>query len=427
MLLDGLDKIDWPNINHSHGRATEFPTWIRQLLSDVPEVREHAQEELFEFSHHQGSIYEVTPYLVPFLIELVAAEGTPDKAYLLYHLASVGESCRWSVSRSIYGGDEHETYDRVQAGLDTYLSLLEDGDPHVRLAAFYAAASVRMFVPIWDVLDRFMATIEQERDSGVKAEMISLLPGYAREHVPQHVPESIRQRGEALAAFLLAQAHPGEANRVRLNAALAYLELFREWTRVAAHFPALFEDALRDPDAYSTGADFISTKPVIERTVEGLAYLPRAERLALLAEGVKASRYPDDAHLIGRALLDTIFYGSTRADHAIVLDRAASGLRLDFRRLMDGDRAERPDNSEVAFRERSWQSQEEARQGGRFYFTDAPEPDLTALSALEQRLLRLVLDTNMVWMLHSNLLALYGLPPERAAARSLLDRATGQP
>jgi len=53
-----------------------------------------------------------------------------------------------------------------------------------------------------------------------------------------------------------------------------------------------------------------------------------------------------------------------------------------------------------------------------------PEPDLTALSALEQRLLRLVLDIDMVWMLHSNLLALYGLPPERAAARKLLDRAT---
>ena len=94
MLLNGLDKIDWPNIRHSHGRATEFPTWIRQLLSDESEVRENAQENLFEYSNHQGSIYEVTPYLVPFLIELVAAEDTPDKAELLYHLASVGKSCQ---------------------------------------------------------------------------------------------------------------------------------------------------------------------------------------------------------------------------------------------------------------------------------------------------------------------------------------------
>ena len=423
MLLNGLDKIDWPNIRHSHGRATEFPTWIRQLLSDESEVRENAQENLFEYSNHQGSIYEVTPYLVPFLIELVAAEDTPDKAELLYHLASVGKSCRWSVARSVYGGDEHETYDRVKAGLDTYLSLLEDGDPRVRLAAFYAAAFVRQFGPIWDVLNAFTAAIERESDSGVKAEMISLLPDYAKGHVPQRMPESIRKRCEALAAFLLAQAQPGEANRVRLNAALAYLELFGEWTRDAAHFPALFEDTLRYPDAYCpSGAFLTSVSSVIEQTIKGLAYLPRVTQLALLAEGVKAARYPDDAHLIGRALLDTIFYGSARADYTI--DRAASGPRLAFRHLMEGDRAERPDNNEVAFRERSWQSQEEARQAGRYYYTDVPGPDLTALSALEQSLLRLVLDTDMVWMLHSNLLALYGLPPERAAARKLLDRAT---
>jgi hypothetical protein len=422
MLLDGLNKIDWPNISHSHGRATEFPTWIRQLLSDVPEIREHAQEQLFEFSHHQGSIYEVTPYLVPFLIELVVAEDTPDKAALLYHLASVGESCRWSVSRSIYGGDEHETYDRVRAGLDTYLSLLADGDPDVRLAAFHAAASIRMFVPIWDVLDGFVAAIEQEADSGVKAEMIALLPGYARERVPQRVPESIRQRCEALAALLLAQTRPGEDRRVRLNAALAYLELFGEWTREAAHFPALFENVLRDPDAYSPGANFISTTLIIEKIIGGVAYLPRVERLALLAEGVKAARYPDDAHLIGRALLDTIFYGSARAGYAS--DRAASKPRLERRLLKDGDPAERPDNSEVTFREWSRRSQEESRQIGWYYYSELPEPDLAVLSGLERSLLRVVLDTDMVWMLHSNLLTLYGLPPARTAARRLLDRAS---
>lgn len=423
-MLEDLERIDWTRIKHSHGMATEFPTWIRQLRSDDPAVRQEAQENLFEYSNHQGSIYEVTPYLVPFLIELAAATDTPDRAALLYHLGSIGRSCNWSVARSIYGGDEHETYERIKAGLDLYLALLEDGDSGVRLAAFFAATGVTLFINVWDVLKRLMAAIEREGDPPARVEMIGWLDEYARGKIRRDAPAGPAATGQALVAFLLHLAGPDEDRRVRLAAALAYLELWGDWTQQAAAFRPIFRDVLARPEAYAGSHDRLACLIVLEKAIKGLMYAPRASRLEDLAVGLRAARYPEDAHLLARALLDTLFWGFLRADD-VGYDSPRAEPRLERRLLADADPAERPDNGAVEFRHSPWQTPEQVRQRGWFYLSDPPPADLTALSSGERDVLRLVLEMPLVWMVHSNLLAAYGLPATRAETLHLL--ATSKP
>jgi hypothetical protein len=96
---------------------------------------------------------------------------------------------------------------------------------------------------------------------------------------------------------------------------------------------------------------------------------------------------------------------------------------LGHTRLAEDDPAERPDNSGAPFRENTFNTGQNPHQFGRRYVTSATPVDLGGLSTEERKLLRLVLDTELVWMLHSNLLAVYGLPVERAKARALLDAA----
>ncbi len=418
-MLEDLDRIDWAHLRHSHGMATEFPTWIRQLRSDDAATRQEAQETLFEYSNHQGSIYEVTPYLVPFLIELAAAKDTPDRAALLYHLGNIGRCCNWTVARSIYGGDEHETYERIKGGLELYLALLDDSDSEVRLAAFFAATAVTLFVNIWNVLEQLMTALEREGDPAARVEMIGWLGEYTRGKIRRDTPAGHAISGQKLVAFLCRLTRPEEDRRVRLAAALTYLTLWGDWTREAAAFRPLFRDVLAQPEAYAGSDDGLACLIMLEKVIEGLMFEPRAGRLEDLAAGLRAARYPEDAHLIARALLDTLFWGVVRADDASY-GPPRTELRLERRLLADGDLAERPDNRAITFRHYPWQTQEEARRQGWFYLSDPPPVDPGTLSAGERDMLRLVLETPLVWMVHSNLLAAYGLPVNRAETLRLL-------
>jgi hypothetical protein len=90
-MLEGLDKIDWSQLHHAYGEASDVPELIRKLLSLDKDEREKAVHELFGNIWHQGTIYEVSSYAVPFLYELLKSSETPDKlivAFLLANLAT---------------------------------------------------------------------------------------------------------------------------------------------------------------------------------------------------------------------------------------------------------------------------------------------------------------------------------------------------
>src|SRR5688572_29291074 len=88
-MLETLYDIDWSNVgDHVYGSSDEIPEAIHNLLSDNDAVREHARLFLFGGQQDTGDIYDSTPYIIPFIIELLADDSTPERDQLLRGLAS---------------------------------------------------------------------------------------------------------------------------------------------------------------------------------------------------------------------------------------------------------------------------------------------------------------------------------------------------
>jgi len=44
-IFDGLDAIDWANLNHAYGSARNTPQELRNLMSPEAEIRDHALQQ----------------------------------------------------------------------------------------------------------------------------------------------------------------------------------------------------------------------------------------------------------------------------------------------------------------------------------------------------------------------------------------------
>lgn len=97
-MLENLDTKYLGTLRHAYGYATDVPQLLNDICSDSKEVRNKAYYELFGNIWHQGTIYEATVYVFPFLIELFLDPTFPhekDKDELAMLIASIaaGESC----------------------------------------------------------------------------------------------------------------------------------------------------------------------------------------------------------------------------------------------------------------------------------------------------------------------------------------------
>jgi hypothetical protein len=90
-MLDGLDQVEWGRLQHAFGTAEDVPHLIRALQSPSLDQRQAAFGELYGNIWHQGTIYEATPYAVPFLIELAASDQTPDRFEILSYLGTLAD------------------------------------------------------------------------------------------------------------------------------------------------------------------------------------------------------------------------------------------------------------------------------------------------------------------------------------------------
>lgn len=428
-VLENLNSIDWKNIRHSHGSAERFPEWIRALRSDDPETREKARHNLREYSLHQGTIYEVTRYLPPFLIELVAAPDTPDRHLLLDHLSAMAERSKAMFTAASGFKDMWKTNENVEAGMNVYLSLLDDPAPEVRAAAF--GVICRFTLAIAQRRTPLIEAASHEKDPHVLSEMISRLQVAAASVWAYPWPLEEAQIVADFAASRLAPEFPG---RVRLRAALAVLGL-RGVPPAATQdsITEILRDALTHPEGYSMEMPLYNFAAwqlaeighMLDLVLHALDFLPRTVRFPILKDALVMARYAQDAHQIGRTLLDNIFWGSSW--HSEPGKSTSVILPYPYRPetgICANDVVERLPNHEAPFRAHWLDSTiDETRTHGTYYLASPPPADLAALSAEERRLLRLVLDTDLVWMVHSNLLEAYGLPVHRDEARALLDEA----
>lgn len=88
-MLEEIDNIDWDNLTHAYGAASDVPAQIRDLASPSTTVRDDALYQLYGNIFHQGTRYEATPFAVPFLLELANSSETPNRNRIVMLLVNL--------------------------------------------------------------------------------------------------------------------------------------------------------------------------------------------------------------------------------------------------------------------------------------------------------------------------------------------------
>ncbi|WP_433182091.1 hypothetical protein [Actinoallomurus sp. CA-150999] len=80
IALDGLETVSWAELHHAYGSAADVPGQLTALLSADAEERHQAYAQLYGNVYHQGTRWQASRHVVPFLTELADDPATPDRA-----------------------------------------------------------------------------------------------------------------------------------------------------------------------------------------------------------------------------------------------------------------------------------------------------------------------------------------------------------
>ena len=150
-MLERLQTVDWNALTHAYGAAADVPDLLRALADPDRQIRKDAYWELYGNIFHQGTRYPATAPAVPFLLELLADQSTPDRHEILLlvtHLVtgqfSVAADPVMYAGESdlVRGGDDYpailrDVYRAAEVGLPIYLDLVQ----HAETAAVRGAAA----------------------------------------------------------------------------------------------------------------------------------------------------------------------------------------------------------------------------------------------------------------------------------------------
>jgi hypothetical protein len=179
--LAGLDDVDWKAVEHAHGRATDIPVLLRAAASNEPDAREEAFQLLYESIWHQGSVYDATPLVIPFLFRLLEADKTPDRSQVAHLLAT--------IAGNGYPEDDEEvvTCRRIIGQrLDLLFPYLRDKDWGVR---HIVATAIGCYPEVCvRALPRLEAIYRKERNEAVRLALASAI-GNSPEGAARVLPE----------------------------------------------------------------------------------------------------------------------------------------------------------------------------------------------------------------------------------------------
>jgi hypothetical protein len=88
--LHGLDDVDWASLHGTYRSGEDVPGRIEVLRSTDSAVRDDALNELWSAVIHQGTRWQVSAHVVPFLVQLIDDSDTPDRGTLTTLLRQVG-------------------------------------------------------------------------------------------------------------------------------------------------------------------------------------------------------------------------------------------------------------------------------------------------------------------------------------------------
>lgn len=136
-MLEGLDKINWNRYWGAYSGGKAIPDNIRALISEDSEVRKAAQNDIREEISHQRSIYPATPYVIPFLIEILAANKSAEPYFLLRLLYDIAKNASetigyYKVIERHYTHSCFLAFQNILKGYNAYRLFLNHASPNAR-------------------------------------------------------------------------------------------------------------------------------------------------------------------------------------------------------------------------------------------------------------------------------------------------------
>ncbi len=131
-VLEGINEINWSELTHAYGDAADVPALLRAALSENKAHREVAYDILLHSIEHQGSVYQATPYAIPFLIRMLLHEQTPNKDYVVVALWQIARDCEGVAAGMSEDETQKQIYQEIRKGLNSYIPFLEHPNPDVR-------------------------------------------------------------------------------------------------------------------------------------------------------------------------------------------------------------------------------------------------------------------------------------------------------
>lgn len=323
-MLENVHHINWKNLgDHVYGKHDRIPAAIAQLVAQDADVRETAREFLLGGGQDFGAIYDTTPHIIPFLIELLTDAGTPDKAQLLDHLSSVLEHTFLPYYTSVHAKRLClAIYSAFSARLPIFINLLMHDSVHIRLTSVdllqFMADDVEMLVPV------LMTQFGRERNEEVRIALLRALKtllgslDWFRSHLrDEYVP--------FFKKILSTDPH----NSMRVAAARAAVELVgqHEWRyeKLFPEIPALLAQEFLVLSTPLTRTERNHADYHMERVAQDIGRLDPHQFLDVLRDPALSSKH---AHLLTRSLLARAFSVDhpSHWDHMLDMGQLAKGM-----------------------------------------------------------------------------------------------------
>ncbi|GHO49539.1 hypothetical protein [Ktedonospora formicarum] len=187
-MFEGLDDVPWSELYHAYGKASDVPTWLRQVASENEEEQQNGISMLWSNLIHQGSTYLATAYAVPYLLELLADPGVKVKVNIAGLLADVAlcwpyeaEKRSGNTASSLYLPPHipfKDAREEVGKDLTIFVGLLDDEAVEVRMRATYILKLITS--PSEELHNLLLLKAKQESDPLARANLVRTLGALSR-------------------------------------------------------------------------------------------------------------------------------------------------------------------------------------------------------------------------------------------------------
>lgn len=300
-MLENVQHINWQAIGfHVYDEPETIPAALHSLLSSNPNIRESAREFLLGSGQDYGNIYDTTPYIIPFILEILGSDTTQDKADLLDHLAAVAEHIYLYEHPTVEVMRRYlHTYDALKAGLPVVEQLLHHQDPATRIAS--SGVLQYMTDDATELIPRLVDRFGEEHDEQVQVALLRGMKPLLRSLILRFY-----RAGTEHAPFLRAVLETHPSRRVRVAAASMSVELMPPYEHkpevVSPYVPELLTQEFLEQTQALDNVFWLFKN--VEEAIRDLVRLPPEIGISVLQ---RPDLTPQQAHLLARALLQREF------------------------------------------------------------------------------------------------------------------------